>query len=143
MVHPYPLLVSLLKNSAIEAVCEVGKDLSLPHPVTDREWRRKFIIPANIWELINIDEDDNFQEDGIKSWGQLLEQNGEHTGVKSLAFVHATGKDIIFILEVVIYGLDYGPSAYVSGNPILVRKLEVVELEIVTKQDDADPIEDF
>ena len=75
----------------LEAIKTVGKpsqDLPLTNSIADSETGGDFRIPADIGELVDIDEDDDSEENMADLAKHLAEENGELAKIKSFGLIH-------------------------------------------------------
>ena len=73
----------------------------------------------------------------------LLKHLAVHGDIKGLGHIHGAGKDFTAVPEEVVDGFENAPGTHVPGDAWLVGKLEVIQTEGVTEQDDDDPVYDL
>ena len=102
---------------------------------------RKLVIPPHVDTLEHVHEEEESNEDGREvPVHEFDEDDAPLNHIERLGHVHQAAEDIITIPDEITDGLDNHPGAHICGALGLVGKLEVVEAERDTKQENDDPV---
>ena len=102
---------------------------------------RELVIPPHVDTLEHVHEEEESNEDGREvPVHEFDKDDAPLDHIERLGHVHHAAEDIITIPDEVVYGFNNHPGAHVCGTLCLVGKLEVVEAESDSKQEDDDPV---